>query len=492
MALATNACETALAQLPLPCTPSSSQSTCETDGLLPYPFPKLPSAGESASCKQLISLIGLARRGVPQPVQLPAAGQQIELPSIALPNPTVGDQLNPVQQIASSSVGTPNPNLALPAVVQASATEIETAVPSAIPTAQTESLLDIEIPLTLDLDQQTSAAESAALPQPSVSLPAVSGTREPVIMPDARSMRISVASPGQTEAKPADHAEVRMSLSDAPEASTAPAHPSRAASLHLSSASQAAPQTVVATPQASAPRVPKQGMQVRVEGEPVPLIKAANLTKAALAVEAPKATFEKTTSAPSTPLVSVNTGLRSTVKATFASRTTPLQEQNTAPTNSPPADAGVQVGQPMSVELQGTIPVATEFSISELSVEHPSVCQLLKTGDRTATLIGMRPGSTRIAIITRNGQGEQSVDVREVSVSGGTVASEVALPQLAKDISRTVAKLYPNSDVQIVVYQESLLVRGFTNYESDAKKILSLVRKTSLAPVIDQLVTNGN
>lgn len=66
----------------------------------------------------------------------------------------------------------------------------------------------------------------------------------------------------------------------------------------------------------------------------------------------------------------------------------------------------------------------------------------------------------------------------------------MGLAGLAKDISRSVAKMVPHSDVEIVAYTDYLLVHGFTPYESNAKKILALVRKTSLVPVVDQLKTN--
>ena len=141
--------------------------------------------------------------------------------------------------------------------------------------------------------------------------------------------------------------------------------------------------------------------------------------------------------------------------------------------------------------LQESATLSTEYSIAELSVEHPQICQLLKTSERSISVNGMRPGTTRIALISYHAQGERPVDVREVSV-GETAPTEVDLPELVKEISQSVKQMFPKSDVQITAYQDYVMVQGYTNYESDAKKILALVRKTSLFPVVDQLTTSGN
>ena len=133
--------------------------------------------------------------------------------------------------------------------------------------------------------------------------------------------------------------------------------------------------------------------------------------------------------------------------------------------------------------------MSSEFPIMELSVEHPTICQLMQTGEKSVSLIGMRPGSTRIAMVTVNNDGERQVELHEVLV-GASASTEFSLPDLAKEVSRTVATMVPHSDVQVVAYEDYLVVHGFTPYESDAKKILSVVRKTSLVPVVDQLKTN--
>lgn len=209
-------------------------------------------------------------------------------------------------------------------------------------------------------------------------------------------------------------------------------------------------------------------MQVRIEGEPAPLI-AARSTQ-------PQTTPKKS------------------VKAMFASRTSVLPTVQDAPVEpklSAPAASGMHTGESLSVGLQESLALSTDYTIAEMSVEHPTICQLLKTSDQGVSLIGMRPGTTRIALISFDEQGDRVVEVREVSV-GRSKPTEVSLSELAKELALAVDKMVPHSDVQIVAYKDYLLVHGFTNYESDAKQILSLVRKSSLVPVVDRLQTNGN
>jgi Flp pilus assembly secretin CpaC len=178
------------------------------------------------------------------------------------------------------------------------------------------------------------------------------------------------------------------------------------------------------------------------------------------------------------------------VKALLALHTAgaaPAGEGNSASSAPAPASSSGQV----SLGLQESQAISTDYVISELSVEHPSICQLLKTSDRGVSVIGMRVGTTRIALISTDASGERRIEVRDVIVNADA-RGDVNLGNLAQEITQTVNQLYPKSDVQIVVEEDRLMVRGYTNYESDAKKILALVRKTSLAPVVDQLTTSGN
>ncbi|MEZ6148972.1 MAG: pilus assembly protein N-terminal domain-containing protein [Pirellulaceae bacterium] len=260
----------------------------------------------------------------------------------------------------------------------------------------------------------------------------------------------------------------------------------RNASLHMSSASRAplkASPVSVQLPQ----RAP--GMQVRVEGEPAPMMTAQAIRGSDR--DLPTAPRPSMVPAPrfasDAPVELPSTGKK--VKASFASRTIQLPDRESLALAETRQQNIGQPGETLSVGLQESQALSAEYPIVELSVEHPTICQLMQTDEKSVSLIGMRPGSTRIALITINSDGERQVEIHEVSV-GTSSPTEGGLAGLAKDISRSVAKMVPHSDVEIVAYTDYLLVHGFTPYESDAKKILALVRKTSLVPVVDQLKTN--
>ncbi|MCA9159655.1 MAG: pilus assembly protein N-terminal domain-containing protein [Planctomycetales bacterium] len=364
--------------------------------------------------------------------------------------------------------------------------------------------------------QLSARGSNAGLVQPSQPLQLSSAAAESVLPPSGIHQNASTtvarapvgripelvqASKSMSVAKPiSTRPSVSLKLSDSPTAESTSSHAAvlnnespgasstgdRSVSLHLSSASQvplkASPVSV---------QLPRRapGMQVRVEGEPAPLMTAQairgsdhDLPSAPLPSMAPKPRIASVARAelPS---------LGKKVKASFASRTTQLPDREPLALVETREQKSGPPGETLSVGLQESQALSAEYPIMELSVEHPTICQLMQTGEKSVSLIGMRPGSTRIALITVNGNGDRQVEIHEVSV-GTSAPSELGLAGLAKEISRAVAKMVPHSDVEIVAYSDYLLVHGFTPYESDAKKILALVRKTSLVPVVDQLKTN--
>lgn len=452
--------------------------------------------------------------------QLPAA------PTI----PTIGH--SPTLPVATTHL----PALALPGVAAAALPSTSAKPPVALPSnpseapidllsdSFSESLIDIEIPAAVAQGASASSASSgssvepsrreltsttshmsdsvanAGLVKPTQPLQLLSAAAESVAPPSlasttavqapaARKPELVQASKPMSLSTPgAADRSVTLSLNDS--ASDVPTAPrtggQRSVELHLSSASQIplkTPGTSPALPQRDA------GMQVRVEGEPAPLLAARAASQInRFAPSAPRPSMESMPRL-STATRAEESGAGKKVKAMFASRTTPLHDREPVVHADGREHGSMLPAETLSVGLQESQLLSTEFVIVELSVEHPTICQLMQTGETSVSLIGMRPGSTRIALITVNDDGERHVELREVTVATST-RSEPSLADMAKEISRKVAKMVPHSDVEIVAYNDYLLVHGFTPYESDAKKIVSLVRKTSLVPVVDQLKTN--
>lgn len=85
------------------------------------------------------------------------------------------------------------------------------------------------------------------------------------------------------------------------------------------------------------------------------------------------------------------------VKASFASRTIQLPDRESLALAETHKQNIGQPGETLSVGLQESQALSAEYPIVELSVEHPTICQLMQTGEKSVSLIGMRPGSTRMA-----------------------------------------------------------------------------------------------
>ena len=271
----------------------------------------------------------------------------------------------------------------------------------------------------------------------------------------------------------------------------------RGVALHLSSASQSpmktAPMKTAAmdTGKSQMPQFPQRGstMQVRVEGEPAPMFpghQAGGLGRMAPAAPMPSMAGS---SHQATPVGAELYESSHKVKAAFATRTSIVPDRDLNRSLNTLGRGTKQGLESLTLGLQESQNLSAQFVITELSVEHPSICQLMQTGESSVSLVGIRPGSTRIALVMVNDSGERQVEIHEVSVTTASAAAQ-SLPDLAAEISRAVGRLVPNSDVEIVAYEDYILVHGFTHYESDAKKILSLVRKTSLVPVVDELKSN--
>ncbi len=481
---------------------------------------------------------------------LPTIDLESMTPSVVAASATAADDASPsfeasnnLGQLAAPRLPQPpqSPNLARPPALPAT---LNMPGSSAAPKLESladslsESLIDIEIPLDVvqgfpttiatGLDEmarqelpstapQLSALGSdVGLVQPTQPPQLLSAAAESVSPPNGvhqttstnvarapagRSPELVQGSKSMSIAKQnASSPSVSLRLSDSPtaestssqaavssnESTGASSDGGRSVSLHMSSAS---PVPLKASPVSIQLPQRAPGMQVRVEGE----------SSALMMTQAVRGSDRNLSTAPRPSMESeprVASDARSElsrsgnkVKASLASRTTQLPDREPlALVETRELKAG-QTGETLSVGLQESQALSAEYPILELSVEYPTICQLMQTGEKSVSLIGMRPGSTRIALVTVNGDGERQVEIHEVSV-GTSAPTELGLSGLAKEISRTVAKMVPHSDVEIVAYTDYLLVHGFTPYESDAKKILALVRKTSLVPVVDQLKTN--
>ncbi|MCA9130166.1 MAG: pilus assembly protein N-terminal domain-containing protein [Planctomycetales bacterium] len=160
------------------------------------------------------------------------------------------------------------------------------------------------------------------------------------------------------------------------------------------------------------------------------------------------------------------------------------QPEPVAPVAIPPEN--ITTGRQLSVGLQDSISLRIDAEVLQTSVENPDICRIISAGNKLVSLVGITAGTTRIAIISTNAQGEPQVAMHSVTV-GQATSVDSRVSQLAKEMTEAVQRLYPRSEIEIVGKDGGLEIRGNCDSESAARQILTLIRKSTLLPVADQL-----
>ena len=123
-----------------------------------------------------------------------------------------------------------------------------------------------------------------------------------------------------------------------------------------------------------------------------------------------------------------------------------------------------------------------------IAVQDENVCKALHN-ERTISLIGNQPGTTLVQIWTKEaGKMPQVVRVNVAPPWGRTQTTRSDV----NDIKQVIAKGFPRSNVKILNKEDGTIeVRGTTDSEESARRILELVRKLYLIPVKDRLTVSN-
>ncbi len=122
-----------------------------------------------------------------------------------------------------------------------------------------------------------------------------------------------------------------------------------------------------------------------------------------------------------------------------------------------------------------------------LAVQDESVCKVIQN-DRTVSLIGNQVGTTLVQIWSTDlGDKPQVIRVNVTQKKGWVQTGR----EDVKDIKQVVAQNFPRAEVNIVSLNDGgIEVRGTTDSEESAKRILELVRKVYLVPVKDKVAVS--
>lgn len=119
-----------------------------------------------------------------------------------------------------------------------------------------------------------------------------------------------------------------------------------------------------------------------------------------------------------------------------------------------------------------------------LAVQDESVCKVIQN-DRMVSLVGNQIGSTLVQIWSADlGDKPQVIRVNVTQKKGRVQTGRDDV----KDIKQVIAQNFPRAEVNIINLSDGgIEVRGTTESEESAKRILELVRKVYLVPVKDKL-----
>lgn len=134
------------------------------------------------------------------------------------------------------------------------------------------------------------------------------------------------------------------------------------------------------------------------------------------------------------------------------------------------------------IESRSTYAIDMPFAVASTSSLHSDICTVFKNGN-SITIAGGAAGNTRVAIASQTGE------TRVIEVNVLPVGQQFSRPQSDIDqVKELIGKVFPDAKVQIVSLPTGdVEVKGITSTESDARKILELVRKVCLVPVHDRL-----
>lgn len=494
--ITTAACAQSGFQLPM--LPETPQSVTAPSVELAFPMPPKCNNAKFTSTQAGLALLGVTNRQHVKPEmvilsqavpmlaahEVPAAESQCEANRCGTPE---------VANKPSFPIGAPSVQLTVgiksgsePSVTTADAVVPESeanAVATPENTSLTESLIDIDIPLPADVatapkadsligalnyDPATLDAPNASAPMvqppllpatPPVLDPATTApaptmvSREPEVVKRSAAMQLNI---GATENS--NSATVRdSSINRAPSVRVG----EKLAGSTEYNLSDGAPSKLNAA----------KPLRVAIEGEPhykspAPVQSATQYTPAQ----------------------------RTPVKATLASTAKTVQSKPSLveaamPKEASAADLQRIAGEAVNVGLKASTKIEFSQTISNVSVEFPDVCQVLRSGTCDLTLVGLKSGTSRIAIFYTGPEGNPCVEVRQVTI-GNEVREEMSLGELASEMTRTLRHMHPQSKVEVVAMSEGLVVQGKAKSEHDAKKIIGWIRHATLVPVKDQLNSN--
>jgi len=139
-----------------------------------------------------------------------------------------------------------------------------------------------------------------------------------------------------------------------------------------------------------------------------------------------------------------------------------------------------------TIEMESQSATALEIpgNVRAVAVESEDVCSVLHT-ERTISIVGSKQGSSLIQIWTN--EIKDAPQVLRVNVSQPWQTPK-ANPGDLKEVKQALAQAFPRSNLKLLKHEDGTLeVRGTTENEETARRVLEMVRKLCLVPVKDKV-----
>ena len=145
---------------------------------------------------------------------------------------------------------------------------------------------------------------------------------------------------------------------------------------------------------------------------------------------------------------------------------------------------------PLEMQLATARTLVIGGDVQDVRVINDAVCQACADDEGRIKLVGTSRGVTQLVVWAKvdNDAGVSVDRVQAFEVTVDEHAEADAADQSLDMLDRSIAKTFPGAEVVLDHLGDTIRVRGTCDSESDAKRILRMIRRTCLIPVEDQLV----
>ena len=127
--------------------------------------------------------------------------------------------------------------------------------------------------------------------------------------------------------------------------------------------------------------------------------------------------------------------------------------------------------------------------VRRINVANKNVCQAIATGPNQVKLIGTGYGVTRLVVwADASSRSPTRIRTFEIHVEDAVEATgNSSIAEKTEMLNRSIEQAFPYAEISVQRYQDRLVVSGQCDTETEAKKIIRMVRKTCIVPVRDEI-----